>query len=232
MQVLVLEALGMGRRLLLGYGLVDDVFPGFRPGDFGVLLGNEAFNVGFSLCVRSVTPMDRGGLGSEAVFIDGGNIFNPYVAADVARSLGLDPSFVLERIYVSRAFTVHQLSALVLERLEGFLGQCRAGLVYVSDICRLFMDRGVSEAEARSLFLKVCSRLSEVAERHGLIVLASYTPHKRRRRSVFFEAALLGRANVSVKADRRGSIFRFTLLKHSRLRAQDAGSASKKAAQL
>lgn len=190
------------RRLSLGISGVDDVFPGFEGGDFGAICGSETFPFGFVLCVRSVMPAEMGGLGSNVVFVDGGNIFNPYVAAEIARSFGLDPHFVLERIYVSRAFTAYQLSALILEKLPSFLEQCNARLVFVSEISKLFLDRDIPKTEAQDLFVKVCSALSEVASKNGKIVLATYTPDKSSRRGVFFEAALFGRSNVLIKIDR------------------------------
>jgi hypothetical protein len=52
------------------------------------------------------------------VFVDGGNSFDPYSVAEIARNYGLDSRAVLERIYVSRAFTAYQLSSLILEELE------------------------------------------------------------------------------------------------------------------
>ncbi|MEM3649000.1 MAG: hypothetical protein QW506_07545, partial [Thermoproteota archaeon] len=136
------------RRLSLGISVVDDVFPGFEVGDFGVLCGSDAHPIGFSLCVRCVAPVEMSGLDSEAVFIDGGNSFNPYISAEVARIFGLDPRYVLERVHVSRAFTAYQLSTLILEKLNSFLDRCNAGLVYVSDVSNLFLDRDIPKTEA------------------------------------------------------------------------------------
>ena len=205
------------RRLSLGVDLVDDVFPGFEAGDFGVLCGNEASSFGFVLCVRGVMPVEMGGLGSRVVFVDGGNSFNPYVVAGLARGFGLDPRYVLERIYVSRAFTAYQLSALILEKLGSFLNQCDVDLVFVSEISELFLDKDIPKIEAQDLFVNVCSSLSEIAS-SGRIVLATYTPDKSSRRGVFFEAALFGRSNVLIRFDRRGRILRICLLDHPRFK--------------
>ncbi|MEM3618420.1 MAG: hypothetical protein QXK47_05045 [Candidatus Bathyarchaeia archaeon] len=206
------------RRLILGISVVDEIFPGFDVGDFGVLCGGDASAVGFALCVRSIAPFEMGGLDSEVVFIDGGNLFNPYLVAEVARSFGLEPRYVLERIHVSRAFTAYQLSALILEKLNSFLDRCNAGLVYVSDISKLFLDRDIPKKEAQDLFVKVCAALSETASKRGKIVLATYTSDRGSRRGVFFEAVLFGRSNVIVKLDRRGKIMRFSLLDHPKLK--------------
>ena len=75
-------------RLPLGLPLVDEVFPGFEPGDFAVFHGPASNLMLFELCVRCELPPSRGGLGSSAVFVDGGNVFNPYVVSGIARGYG------------------------------------------------------------------------------------------------------------------------------------------------
>ncbi len=206
------------RRLSLGVPVVDDVFPGFEVGDFAVLYGDGVSWMGFVLCVRCVLPLKKGGLGGSVVFVDGGNSFNPYVVADVGRSYGLDSRKVLERIYVSRAFTAYQLSALVLEKFESFLNRKRSKLVFVSDIASLFFDRDIPKVEARDLFMKVCGKLSEVAAKKRAIVLATYYPYRRSRRGLFYEAVLYGRSNVLAKFERKGKTLRFVLVNHPRIK--------------
>jgi hypothetical protein len=195
------------RRLSLGVPVVDNIFPGFEDGDFVVLYGDRVSFMAFALCVRSILPTDKGGLGSSVVFVDGGNSFNPYLVADLARMYDLDPRAALERVYVSRAFTAYQLSSLILEKLEPFLNIKRSRLLVVSDIASLFLDR---DARARAL--------SEIAEKKQTLVLATYYPERRSRRGLFFEAVLFGRSNVIVKFKRRGSVLRFVLQDHPRIK--------------
>jgi RecA/RadA recombinase len=206
------------RRLSLGVPVVDEVFPGFENGDFVVLYGDDALLMSFVLCVRCVLPRDMGGLGSRAVFVDGGNSFSPYLIGDVARGYGFDPRVVLDRIYVSRAFTAYQFSALVLEKLEPFVNAKRAGLILVSDIASLFLDRDIPKTEAKDLFVKVCAKLSDIANNKNCIVLATYRPEKRSKLGLFFEAVLFGRSNVLVKFERRGKTLSFVLQDHPRLK--------------
>lgn len=206
------------KRLKTGIQLVDDVFPGFSYGDFAAIYGDEAFMLGSILCVRGVSPFEYGGLDSNVVFIDGGNSFNPYLVAEVARGWSLNPREVLERIFVSRAFTAYQLSALILEKLDKFLENCDADLIFVSDISSLFMDPDIPKTEAHNLFLKVCQKLGEVARNKRKIVLATYRPDKGSRRGVFFEAVLFGQINVLIKFERKYNILRFALLNHPELK--------------
>lgn len=203
------------RRLSLGVSVLDYVFPGFRPKDFVVLHGNAVSFISSFLSVRCQLPPNKGGLGSSVAFIDGGNSFNPYLVAEIARSYGLDPKAVLEKIYVSRAFTAYQLSSLILDKLEPFLNRKKSRLLVVSNITLLFLDRDIPKTEAKDLFMKVCAKLSEISKKKSSIVVATHSREKRFKQGVFFEAVLYGRSNVLVRFRKRGKILSFALEGHS-----------------
>jgi len=205
------------RRLSLGVPVLNKVFSGFELGDFAVLHGHAASFMSFVLSVRCQLPPNKGGLGSSVIFVDGGNSFNPYSVSEIAQSHGLDSKLVLEKIYISRAFTAYQLSSLILEKLESFLRRKRSKLLVVSDITSLFFDRDIPETEAKDLFMKVCAKLSEIAARKKSIVVTSYFPERRSKRGVFFEAFLFGRSNISVRLRKRGKILSFVLEDHPRI---------------
>ena len=93
---------------------VDELFPGFAAGDFAVLYGSPSvISLTSLLCVRAQLPTQLGGLGSNVVFIDGGNTFRLYKIARLAQLHQLDPRQVLKRIFISRAFTAYQLTCLL-----------------------------------------------------------------------------------------------------------------------
>ena len=205
-------------RLPLGLPLVDDVFPGFEPGDFAVFHGLASNLMLFELCVRCELPPSRGGLGSSAVFVDGGNVFNPYIVSGIARGYGLNPKDVLERIYVSRAFTAYQLSSLILEKLEKAVRKFRSKLVAVSDISSLFLDRDVPKTEAQDLFMKVCGRLEKIAKEKKVIVVASHTGRTGSSRCMFLETVLYGRANIVFGLKQSRGVLKLSLESHPRLK--------------
>lgn len=206
------------RRLSLGVQVLDDIFPGFEAGDFVVLYEDRVSFMSSTLCVRCMIPPDKDGLGSSVVFVDGGNLFSPYSLAEIARNHGLDSRKILERIYVSRAFTAYQFSSLILEKLETFLNSKRARLLVVSDITSLFFDRDIPKIEAKDLFMKVCAKLSEIAAKKQAVVLVTYFPERRSKRGLFFEAVLFGRSNVLVRLKRKGKILSFVLEDHPRVK--------------
>ena len=72
---------------------VDELFPGFAPGDFAVLYGSPSvISLTSLLCIRSQLPAQLGGLGSNVVFIDGGNTFRLYKIARLAQLHQLKPT--------------------------------------------------------------------------------------------------------------------------------------------
>jgi hypothetical protein len=206
------------RRLPLGFSTLDTVFLGFELGDFAVLCGNAASHTCFLLSIRAQLPPERGGIGSSIAFIDGGNMFNPYLAAEIARDYGLDSREALEKIHVSRAFTAYQLSSLILEKLGSTLKRNRFGLLIVSDVTSLFLDRDVPKTEATELFMKVCAKLSEIAEKKQTIVVTSYLPERSSMRGLFFEAVLFGKSNILIRVRRKGKILTFALEDHPRIK--------------
>jgi hypothetical protein len=146
--------------------------------------------------------------------VDGGNMFSPYLIAEIARERGADSKIALKKVYVSRAFTAHQLSSLVLEKLCFVLRKTQARLLVVSDVSSLFSDRDVPKAEARELFMKICSKLSEIASEKQAIIVVTYLPKTRSRMELFFEAVLFGKCTVLIRLRRKGRIFTFVLEDH------------------
>ncbi len=85
-------------------------FQDFKPSCMTVVEGssNLVSDVLFRLCVSSVVSSGR-----DAMFVDGWNTFNPYAFSKIAKSFGAEPGKVLSRIHVARAFTEHQMDALI-----------------------------------------------------------------------------------------------------------------------
>ncbi|UCE44425.1 MAG: hypothetical protein JSV57_02815 [Candidatus Bathyarchaeota archaeon] len=164
-------------------------------------------------------PFRKGGLNSRAVFIDGGNTFDPYAVSVIAQDNGLKPRSTLEKILISRAFTAYQLAELVFEKLENVLKIYRSKLVVVSDIIGLFLDRDVPEIECRNIFLELSHHLLEVASRRRAVVVASYLTRPYSSRSLFLESVLLGRAGTVMRFQESTRGLRCTLEEHQNIKS-------------
>jgi hypothetical protein len=178
---------------------INQLFPGFTTGDFALFHDSHAISSLMSLlCVRAQLPPQLGGLGSNVIFIDGANTFRLYQITRLARLHQLDPKQVLDRIYISRAFTAYQMAALVLQKLEDAVKACNAKLVIISDIAAMFLDKDVQEEEAKRIYSQVTTRLSNFTREQQVITIATYPPHEDSQRNIYLKALTSGRANVVI----------------------------------
>ncbi len=215
LQTTTAETIKHQPRLSLNMENIDALFPGFVLGDFVVLHGSPAvLPLSMLLCVRAQLPPQLGGLGTNVTFVDGGNTFRLYDVSTVAQLHELDPREVLERIFISRAFTAYQMTSIVFDRLRETVEQRGSKLVIVSDIAGLYLDKDVPEKEAKHVFSQLSLRLSRFAEENHVLVVATYPPHCPSKRNLFLRWAACGRANVvaSITDSKRGQ--QFALEKH------------------
>jgi RecA/RadA recombinase len=197
---------------------IDDLFPGFTTGDFTVLYGASAvLPLSSLLCVRAQLPNQLGGLGTDVIFVDGGNTFRLYQVSRIAQLHQLDPKQVLKRIYISRAFTAYQMTSIIFERLKETVDRCNAKLVVISDLARLYLDKDIPTEEAKRVFSQLTAYLSRFAEENQVIILTVYPPHYHSKRGTFLHALTCGRANVviSIRPSKHGQ--KLVLEKHPRL---------------
>ena len=163
---------------------INQLFPGFARGDFAVLYGSQfVLSLSSLLCVRAQLPTQLGGLGSDVVFVDGGNTFRLYQVARLAQLHQLNPKEVLERIYISRAFTAYQMTSLIMEKLKETVKRYDAKLVIISDIAGFFLDKDIPDEEARRVFSQVTAYLSTFAKenQHTNRHLSSASGHKTKQ---------------------------------------------------
>lgn len=197
---------------------VDCLFPGFIPGDFAIIYGlPSVLTLSLLLAVRAQLPYQLGGLESSAVFIDGGNTFRLYKVSQLARLHHLRPRNVLQRIFISRAFTAHQMTSIILDKLEESVTKYDAKLVIISDFQGLYLDKDIPPEESREVFSQVTAYLSKLAEEKSVILLATCLPHDYSRRSAFFHAVACARSNVTISIKKKSAYpfeKQFTLEKH------------------
>lgn len=189
----------MAQKQLLSLNMpgVDELFPGFTPGDFALLYGSPSvISLTSLLCVRAQLPVQLGGLGSNVVFVDGGNTFRLYKISRLAQLHQLEPKKVLERIFISRAFTAYQLTSLLMEKLEETVNKYNANLVVISDIAGLFLDNDVPNEEAQSVYSQIVSYLSNFAKEHHIIIVATYLPYQNSKRNTTLQEMTYNRAST------------------------------------
>jgi hypothetical protein len=185
--------------LSLNMRSINQLFPGFRNGDFALLYGSHVVSsLASMLCIRAQLPPQLGGLGGNVVFIDGANTFRLYQIARLARLHQLDPKQALDHIYISRAFTAYQMASLILQKLEDALKTTSAKLVIISDIAAMFLDKDIQDEEAKRIYSQITTRLSNFVREHQIIIVATYPPHADSKRNLYLQALTSGRTNVVI----------------------------------
>lgn len=102
--------------------------------------------------------------GATAYCLDGGNAFDPLRLAARLRAAGIPPGPILsERLFVSRAFTCHQLAAATIELLGPLARRNPPPLVLILGVDRLFLDEDIPRFERNHLFERILRETAALA---------------------------------------------------------------------
>ncbi len=176
---------------------VDDLYPGFTPGEFAVIHGSNSVSIlSAMLCVRAQLPTQLGGLSGNVIYIDCANTFSADKIARYAQTNHLNPHGVRQRIYNFSAFTAYQLTSLIVDKLEEKLLSCNAKLVIVSDIANLFIDNAFPKEETQRAYGQIITYLANLALKHQIIVIATYPSHEGSARNIALKEMTLSKADT------------------------------------
>ncbi len=132
----------------------------FKPSCVTVVEGSSGLvpDVLFRLCAASLVSLDR-----DALFVDGGNCFNPYSLSRMAKSLGAEPKKVLSRIHVARAFTEYQMEALI-HGLPDALAEWKPAVLAIS-----YLPSQLSGPDGMRLFEPLLEQIKQLTASSGII---------------------------------------------------------------
>ena len=140
------------------------------PGKLAGFFGTGAHRLALRALARPLVA------GEPVVAVDGGNRFDPYEIGKAERALGGSGRAALSRILVSRAFTCHQMEALLSRRLGPALERSGAGIAVVFGLPETFADADVPYAEACRVFRNCLSSLRRLAAGGTRVVLVGSPP--------------------------------------------------------
>jgi len=135
---------------------------------------NQLFVVvgGQSAHARLMDLAARLSLAGHLLILDGGNRANPYPLARELRRLTSDPVKALNRIQIARAFTCHQVVALLEQTLEDRRG---TRPVLILDLLSTFYDESISLVESQRL-LERGLRSIRILNQSAPVVISSRPP--------------------------------------------------------
>jgi DNA-directed RNA polymerase subunit RPC12/RpoP len=132
------------------------------------------------LCVHSLLPKRYGGIivgepgnCSKIIVIDAGNCTDVYQLVDFARQYGLEIKKVLQRIVVSRVFTIYQLAHLINFGLPKIIEQfsSTSKIIVIYGLLHQFVsDSQIDMADAKQLIKEIASSLRKISKDRFIIV--------------------------------------------------------------
>ena len=103
--------------------------------------------------------------GGALYCLDGANVFDPAPLATWARRRQMDPAALLGRVWVSRAYTCHQLAASARTMLSPLLDRPDPVAALVLGVDRLFIDDDLPLHERRHLYDRIADDLEALARK-------------------------------------------------------------------
>ncbi len=119
-------------------------------------------------CLRSILQYNN-----YCIFVDVGNSFDPYLLAKLVKRK--EPKEVLNKIIISRAFTVHQLAYLIINETTKIIDLYPSNLVAVSDLLHLFTDpeSDIDRNEIEFILPRILKSLNSLTNQKDAIVVVT-----------------------------------------------------------
>ena len=143
-------------------------------GGLVLLSGSEAVLASALRAVASLLAK-----GEHIVFIDSANTVNPFLIAEVAMRMNKPPEELLDRLHISRTCTVHQLEALITERIASALRTYGSRILIASGFLHNLYDEDVAPREAWRIFRKAVAHLRALADAGTLVLVVCPVPAVR-----------------------------------------------------
>jgi hypothetical protein len=131
--------------------------------------------------VRALMSRREGGFDSpHVILIDAGNNSDVYQCINFARQYGLNIKNILQRIIVSRAFTIYQLANLIIYELAEVIKKCDTKIIIVSDLLDMFiMDPNIDSREARFLIKEIIYSLRKMMRMSNILIVVSFNTNPK-----------------------------------------------------
>ncbi len=128
--------------------------------------------------------------GVPVAIIDASLSFDITAVTAYAQARRVPPEHLLRQIYIARAFTCHQLTTLLCERLDPLLAAHGIGFVVLLGPCTTFFDENVPFKDAFLLFQRALHTLHELRARGSLLLMAQALAPRQTRRISFVRALM------------------------------------------
>src|ERR671910_2868069 len=156
-------------KLLLG-GIETQAVTEFY-GEFG----SGKSQICHTLCVTASQPVEQGGPGSGAILIDTEGTFRPERVDQIARARGLDPSEILKKVAICKAYNSSHLE-LIVKSMGKYIDDFKAKMIIIDSIISLhraeFAGRGTL-ADRQQRLNSIMHKLVKIAEIYNVAIIVT-----------------------------------------------------------
>jgi hypothetical protein len=142
-------------------------------------------------------PANYGGLDSpHVIIVDAGNKSDFYQTVNFIRQYGLDLKHSLDRIIVSRTFTIYQLKTLLQRELPKVIAKYQPSVVIVPGLLDMFDDDpNIKKKEAKTVIARIIKLINEISSRRLVITSIRESKYAKLVMPNFDKRIMLSNAN-------------------------------------
>jgi DNA repair protein RadA len=137
--------------------------------------GSGKSQICHTLCVTAQQPVEQGGLGSGAILIDTEGTFRPERVDQIARARGLDPSEILKKVAICKAYNSSHLE-LIVKSMGKYIEDFKAKMIIIDSIISLhraeFAGRGTL-ADRQQRLNSIMHKLVKIAEIYNVAIIVT-----------------------------------------------------------
>ncbi len=147
---------------------IDNLTGGFKRGEITYIDGDSSLisRIPDQICVNTYRTFHN-----DIIYIDAGVCVDPYRIAQYARKIEVSQREVLERVHISRAFTVYQLATLIQDRLEQAIKRYKPQTLIIGRLPIFYLDSDVESKEAQTLLRANLHKIKELTKKYNLITI-------------------------------------------------------------
>jgi hypothetical protein len=151
-----------------GIDEIDEVLGGLYTGQITAFIGKSKL---LSILLHRVCVKTFDMFHSPTVVLDAGNQLNPFLLARFARLHMVSEKEVLRQVYLSRAYTVYQLTDLIHHHIDLLIHQVRPVTIIFTGLFSLLADADVSAEESSHLLQIIIKKMKQITKKYQVAMI-------------------------------------------------------------
>ena len=193
------------------------------PGDSLNIIGSSSVLTNTLLtktCITSLLPKRYGGFGnSSTVFIlDAGNSTDVYQFIEFIRRYGMNIKSTLNRIKISRAFTIYQLTNFIVNEISALIKKHSINLIAILDLLKMFLQNPETDIEEIQYTFKAIEKaFRKISRKRNILLVTSVTLNNQTAIFELAQTMLLNIYNKNIGINKNKTNDRLTVRVYEKL---------------